>query len=206
VSTRLFLVRHAESEWNAQRRWQGHGDVPLSEQGRAEAALAAEALRHFDLRGPIVASPLMRALETAEIIASVLARGDVETDDDFKEIDVGDWTGKTIEEVEELWGAELAAWRAGELEAPPGGESRDALVRRVLRAIERVAGAHPGESLLVVTHGGVIGRLERHLGVHPGRGSSNLEGRWFVFDGELAVDGERVLLAPADHGPAPEAR
>ena len=164
--TRLFLVRHAESEWNAQRRWQGRGDPPLSEHGREQAGIAAE-----HLSGDVdvaFASPQLRAIETAEIIAKKLGLGEVSTDEGLREIDVGEWTGLTIDAVESRWGDELKAWRAGELDAPPGGEDRHAFLQRLLAALEHVREAHGDKRVLVLTHGGAIGRLERHLDCSPG--------------------------------------
>jgi probable phosphoglycerate mutase len=201
--TRLFLVRHAQSVWNAEKRWQGRGDPPLSERGRQQAKLAASAI--VGVVDVVVASPQKRARETAEVMADELGLGPVTFDDDLREIDVGAWTGLTIDEVEARYSAELAAWRAGELDAPPGGEDRHAFLERILRGVDRIVRSHDGRRVLVVTHGGVIGRLERHFGCHPGRGSGNLTGRWFEHDGELKVASERVALVP-DGVPAPEAR
>ncbi len=152
------------------------------------------------------ASPQLRAIETAEIIAKKLGLGEVSTDEGLREIDVGEWTGLTIDAVESRWGDELKAWRAGELDAPPGGEDRHAFLQRLLAALEHVREAHGDKRVLVLTHGGAIGRLERHLGVHPGHGTGNLTGRWFSFDGELRVTSDRIKLLPEPEVPAPETR
>ena len=202
--TRLFLVRHAESEWNAERRWQGRGDPPLSAHGREQATLAAQSLSgEVDV---IVASPQRRAIETAEIISRVLDLGEVKTDEGLREIDVGEWTGLSIDEVESRWGDELRAWRQGELDAPPGGEDRHAFLDRVLSALERVRQSHDSKRVLVLTHGGAIGRVERHLNCHPGHGSGNLTGRWFELNGALRVASDRIKLLPEPEVPAPETR
>ena len=200
--TRLFLVRHAESEWNAQRRWQGRGDPPLSEHGREQAAIAAPRL--VGEVDAIVASPQQRAVETAQIIADALGIGGVDTDDGLREIDVGEWTGLTLDVVESRWGDELRAWRAGELDAPPGGENRHDFLDRILAALGRVRDANGDQRTLVLTHGGAIGRLERHLDCHPGHGAGNLTGRWFELNGDLRVAGDRVRLLPEPEMPAPE--
>jgi probable phosphoglycerate mutase len=202
--TRFFLVRHAESQWNAEGRWQGRGDPSLSPHGREQASIAVERIRgEVDL---IVASPQRRAIETAEIIAGALGLGEVKTDDGLREIDVGEWTGLTMDEVKARWGAELEAWRAGELDSPPGGEDRMVFLERVLAALERLRQTHGDTRVLVVTHGGVIGRVERYLERHPGRGSGNLTGRWFELDGELLATSERIPLLPEPEVPAPETR
>jgi len=203
--TRLLLIRHAESEWNAQKRWQGRADPPLSPTGRREAARAADALRgEVDV---VVASPQVRARDTARIIAEALGLPDVATDDDLCEIDVGAFSGLTIEEVEQRYPAELAAWRTREADiAAPGGETRRALVERVNVAIRRIASAHAGTRVLVLTHGGVIGSLERSLDAEAGP-AHHLSGRWFELNGqELRAVGDRISLIGDHHPGAPEAR
>lgn len=175
----LLCVRHAESVWNASGRWQGHADPPLSEQGRADAASAARGLS--DSIDAIVSSDLARASQTAEIIGGVLGI-DVEIDTDLREIDVGAWSGMTNAEIEERWPGSIEGWRAGTF-APPGSEDPRAFLDRVVRGLERIAARDHGRPL-VVTHGGVIGRLERHLGVHPGLPLPRLCGRWLGIEAD----------------------
>ena len=192
--TRLLLVRHGQSEWNAQGRWQGLGDPHLSDHGREEAKLAASALDGF--AGLIFSSPLIRARETAEIIATALGHdGALLIEPDLREIDVGEFSGLTNDEIEAKLPEAWAELRAGNLQRFPGGEARADFLDRVIGALARIAARHPDDTVLAVTHGGAIASLERHLGVHPGVGVGNLGGRWFELDGELRVDGERVALA-----------
>lgn len=198
---RLLLVRHGESVWNMEGRWQGQADPPLSEAGAAQARLAADALDGFS--GRIVSSDLMRARRTAEIIAETLGLGEVHVVPGVREIDVGAWSGLTHAEIEARFPGQLERYRAGALAGPPGGESRAVFLERVLAALDDIAGA--GERTLVVTHGGVINHLERHLGVYPGRGFANLEGRWFRARPRLAPDGDRIALVPS-RPPSAEAR
>jgi broad specificity phosphatase PhoE len=193
--TALFLVRHGQSEWNAQGLWQGQADPPLSAAGREQAVLAAETLERFD--GPFFASPLLRAHQTAEIVSRELSDGVVKLETDMREIDVGDFSGLTNHEIEQRMPDAWAALRAGELEAFPNGESRKHFLERLLEALDAIASRHPGEQIFVATHGGAIGAIERHLDAHPGTGVRNLEGRWFEVGGSgLRVLGERVQLAP----------
>jgi broad specificity phosphatase PhoE len=203
--TRLLLIRHAESVWNAEKRWQGRADPPLSETGRNEAARAADALRgQVDLA---FASPQVRAYETARIIASALGLPDVETDEALCEVDVGEFSGLTIEEVEAKFPEELAAWRSRDLDVTaPGGESRREMLERVRPALLRIAATHSGSRVLVVTHGGVIGSLERSLDAEAGP-AHHVSGRWFDVDGdEITAIGERISLIGDRHAGAPEAR
>jgi broad specificity phosphatase PhoE len=189
--TRLLLVRHAESEWNAMGRWQGHADPPLSDTGRAQAASAAARLDGSV--NAVVSSDLRRARETAETIADALGVGPVSVDAGLREIDVGEWTGLTNAEIEERWPGLLDRWRAGALDAIPGGETRAAFAERFVEAIRRVGAANDGP-LLVVTHAAAIATLERRLGVHPGASVPQLCARWFETNDGLRVAGDRLSL------------
>ena len=188
--TRIFCIRHAQSVWNAEGRWQGQADPPLSDRGRDDARAAARVLEGMVER--VVASDLLRALETAEIVASALALGEVDISPDLREIDIGEWSGLTRDEIEERWPGGIAGWRSGEF-SPPGAEDRDAFVARVVRGLERVARSD-GRPALVVTHGGAIGRLEHHLGVNPGVAVPRLCGRWFDVGSGVVPIGDRVDL------------
>src|SRR3954470_3221171 len=118
--TRLLLVRHGESEWNAAGRWQGGADPPLSETGMLQAADAGERLRGTGITA-IVASDLKRTTRTAEIIAGVLGIATVHPEPGLREFDVGEWSGLTRPEIEERWPGHLDRWRDGDLEQTPGG-------------------------------------------------------------------------------------
>ena len=178
---RLLLIRHAQSTWNAEGRWQGWADPPLSPEGEGQALEAAARLAGLGLER-VVASDLVRARRTAEIVAAALALGGVEVDPGWRERNVGEGSGLTRAEIEDRWPGQLLAWREGRLERPPGGEAQVELEARVRAAIERTA--QGDGAVLVVTHGGVIHTAERLLGVemtHIG----NLAGRW-VEDGGVA--------------------
>jgi broad specificity phosphatase PhoE len=189
-TTRLLLVRHGQSEWNADGRWQGQADPPLSDQGRLQAREAARAVGAVDA---IWASDLQRAVETAAIVAEDIGVGPVTVDPDLRERDAGEFSGLTRDEIELRFPGYLADGRR-----PPGWESDDHLLDRASRAIHRIAAAVPGGDVLVVTHGGLIYVLEGHLGAEFAR-IANAEGRRFeIGSGRLRL-GERILLAePAD--------
>jgi probable phosphoglycerate mutase len=196
--TRILLLRHGQSTWNAGGRWQGWADPPLSELGRAQARSVVDALRDAGLDA-VVASDLARARETAAILADGLGLGEVEIEAGLRERNVGAWSGLVTEEIEARWPGQLAAWRAGELATIPEGEGD--ISERVIVAVERVALSHPGGTVLAVTHGGVIRSIERHLGVEPSA-VRNLGGRWLVADdsgmrAEVAV----TLLDPSTPAP-----
>lgn len=188
--TRVLLVRHGQSEWNADGRWQGQADPPLSDQGRLQAREAARAVGAVDA---IWASDLQRAAETAAIIAESIGVGPVTVDPELRERDAGEFSGLTRDEIEARFPGYLANGRR-----PPNWEPDDALLARARRALHRIAGSAPGGDVLVVTHGGLIYVLEGHLGADFAR-IANAEGRWIeVGSGGLRL-GERILLAdPAD--------
>ena len=181
--TRLLLVRHGESEWNAVGRWQGWADPPLSELGRRQAAVADRAVGAVDA---VVSSDLQRAHQTASIIAGELGIGPVVVDAGLRERAAGEWTGLTRAQIEEGWPGFLASG-----ERPDGYEHDESILERALPALVALEAA--GEAVLVVTHGGLIGAVDRHLGETHAR-TPNLGGRIVdVVDGRL-VPGETLLL------------
>lgn len=150
--THIILVRHGETEWNAAKRAQGHADVPLNAAGREQALDAARELAAFPVEA-VYSSDLGRALDTAKEIARVHGVA-VEVEPRFREIDQGQWTGLTTEEIRagwpDLWGP------ARHYSARPGGESPGEVRRRALAALRQVVAAHPSGTVVVVSHGGTI--------------------------------------------------
>lgn len=191
--TRLLLIRHSESEWNAVGRWQGQADPPLSDRGRAQAREAANGLQGEVAR--VISSDLKRAAETADIIASVLGLSPVDRDEQLREIDVGAWSGLTTEEIEDRWPGAIERWRAGE-PVDNGGERREGFLERIATAVKTLA-RNDGGPVLVVTHGAAIGVIERHLEVHPGSAVPRLGGRWFEVDDHIRAVGDRVQFGPS---------
>jgi broad specificity phosphatase PhoE len=151
VATTILLVRHGETDWNRERRFQGHADTPLNEAGRAQAAALADALVNDGLTA-VYTSPLQRASETAAIVASRLGL-DVKPLEALREIHVGDWQGLTVDEVKERH-PELGDWRWRS--GWPGGETYDELSARVVPALVGLADEHPDERILAVTHAGPV--------------------------------------------------
>jgi probable phosphoglycerate mutase len=148
----IVLVRHGETDWNRDNRFQGHADPPLNESGRAQALTLARSLAVRP--DALYSSPLARARETAEIVGLELGL-EVQLDDDLREVDVGSWSGLTRTEVEERFPAGYRRW----LEYGHGwedGETYEALGERVLASVHRIAEMHSGERVLAVTHGGPI--------------------------------------------------
>ena len=192
--TRLLLIRHGESEWNAEGRWQGHADPPLSRLGRRQAEDAAASVAGIDT---IASSDLLRARQTAMILAECCGLPLLDADPDLRERAAGRWEGLTRSEIERGWPGWLADDRR-----PEGFEIDEHLLTRTTEALERLAAARPQASVLVVTHGGVIRAHERRHGAPPER-VPNLGGRWLEMSSGETVMGERVELAPADERTLP---
>ncbi len=156
--TELLLIRHAESIWNAAGRWQGHGNPPLSERGREQAATLARELRGERVDA-LVASDLLRAFETASILGRALGvapHGDAR----FRELDVGSWTGLSRSEIAERAARELERFDAGDPDVRPGGgETRREIRIRARGAAAELGNAYPGARVAIVTHLGVIRAL-----------------------------------------------
>ena len=157
------MARHGESDWNRERRWQGHADRPLSPLGLEQASALADAVQTRSIVA-VYSSDLRRALDTAEVVAGRLGLT-VTALPDLREVDVGSWSGLHLEEVERLYPEGAERWRSG-LTGWDDGETVDAMAERVVNAVERIAAAHPGADVLVVAHGGPIRALHaRALGV-----------------------------------------
>jgi broad specificity phosphatase PhoE len=204
MPTTILLLRHGQSTWNAEGRWQGWSDPPLSPLGEAQAEEAAGRLADAGAHA-VVTSDLVRARTTGRILADALGLGPPVEDRDLREYDVGDWEGLTRPEIEAGWPDQLAAWREGRLLATPGGETRSAFLERIMAALRKVAAtAELGDVAVVVTHGGVIRAAEQVTGAERQAVIGNLAGRWFLAgpDGELRPGDTTNLLDP-DHRTAP---
>ena len=158
--TRIIAVRHGETAWNVDTRIQGHLDIPLSANGRWQAARLAQALRDESIKA-IYASDLTRAWETAQYVGQVHGLPVIK-EIGLRERDFGDFEGKTFAEIEMLLPEQSMRWRKRDPDFyPAGGESLVALRARVMEAAERLAAQHPGEQIALVGHGGVMDVLYR---------------------------------------------
>lgn len=184
-----LLIRHGQSTWNAEGRWQGQADAPLSELGEHQACAAAPAVAALGL-ARIVSSDLGRARRTAELLAPPGV--EVELDAAWRERNAGEWEGLTRDEIEERFPGWLAA-----RSSPPGFEDDESLLARTLPALDALLRATTAANVLVVTHGGVIRTLERHFAA-PSVPVPNVGGRWFHLRGGEIEIGERDVLVDAD--------
>ena len=149
----LYLVRHGETDWNSQRRIQGTTDIPLNDVGRAQAARTGRLLarRQWDA---VVTSPLSRAFETGSIIAAELGLPVPTTDSRLVERNYGEAEGLDFEEMQRLFPEDTKV---------PGRERRSVVAARALEALMDIAHAHPEESVVVVSHGGLIRSVLRKV-------------------------------------------
>ncbi len=145
---RLLLLRHGQSTWNAEERWQGHADPPLSELGDHQARAAAATAARLGMHA-LYASDLTRARQTATALAPPGITPVI--DPALRERDVGAWTGLTTVEID----AKSPGFRV-EHRSPPGFEADDALIARVVPALVAIARGLDDAVVVLVTHGGVI--------------------------------------------------
>ncbi len=157
---RLALVRHGETEWNKERRYQGQVDVPLSAIGEEQAALVANALsgRKFDA---IYTSDLKRAWQTATAILEKNGQNELSIfpEPRLREMSFGVLEGLTWDEAQEKHSPMLEAWMADYNQAPEGGESLDIFSSRISSFMAALGKKHAKKTILLVAHGGTLGEI-----------------------------------------------
>ncbi|MBI5952065.1 MAG: alpha-ribazole phosphatase [Chloroflexi bacterium] len=151
----LLLIRHGQTNWNLEQRFQGQSDIPLNETGRKQAQALAERLaaEYFDI---IYSSDLQRATETAAIIC----KSEIITDSRLREVNFGDWEGMIYDEIKAKYPETLAAWENDIFKnAPPNGETLEGLAVRVQSMLDELSEKHNDQTILIVAHGGVLQTL-----------------------------------------------
>jgi len=175
-TTRILAIRHGETAWNAEGRFQGHLDIGLSATGEEQVQCLGRAMaakyrgnnksksKNVDDAGiaAVYASDLSRALRTATVVAEHLGLEVAGTHVGLRERHFGDFQGLTYDEIHELYPKEAEKWRSHIPEwFPPGGESLQTMRTRSLMALDELAGRHIGQQIIVVVHGGVLDHLYR---------------------------------------------
>ncbi len=151
MATRIYLIRHAETETTIEDRFAGSANLPLAPEGREHAEELATRLKQFDIDA-VYASPLKRAMETAQMIAETRGLSVVPVDA-LREIAHGHWEGMTRAEVEQKYPDEYAAYERDPFDsAPEGGESAKSVIERAAPALIAIVRAHPDESVAVISH------------------------------------------------------
>lgn len=183
--TNVLVVRHGQSEWNAQGRWQGQADPELTSLGHEQARQASRAVGAVDA---VFASPLLRAAATATIISGEIGVGPVVVSEGLKERHAGEWQGFKRSEIERDWPGYLDAGRR-----PPGWEDDELVRDRAFTALDEIAAVTGDGHVLAVAHAGIIYSIEQCLGADWER-LANLAGRWLRHDGRSWELGDRVHL------------
>ena len=162
MNTELILIRHGETAWNRERRMQGQTDTPLSDVGRAQADAVGQRMAQHPFAA-IYSSDLTRAWDTAAAIAGAHINGhEIRRDAALRERTFGVFEGLTYDEMAQRYPAEHARFAQRDPDyAGPGGESPRQFFARSLACLERIAAAHVGECVVVVTHGLVLDTLHR---------------------------------------------
>ncbi|MFN8378756.1 MAG: histidine phosphatase family protein [Anaerolineae bacterium] len=151
----VYLIRHGQTEWNAEGRWQGQLDVPLSSEGRSQARALAKHLAHSGI-GAVYASDLMRAAETGRILAEA-ARAPLYLDNRLRELNLGVFQGLTHAEIRERYAEDEQQMQAAYMDhVVPRGESRRAMQRRMYDAWLEIVARMDTQPVAIVSHGGAI--------------------------------------------------
>lgn len=151
---RIILIRHGETTWNTEGRYQGQVDTPLSPRGIQQGKAAAEALRDIPIDAAI-ASPLSRACTTCRFSAELHGLP-VSTDDRLTEIAHGDWEGIYAHDIEARYPEEFRLWHTRpDLVQMPGGENLEDVRKRVRAAFDDIAGQYEGKTVLIAAHDAV---------------------------------------------------
>jgi broad specificity phosphatase PhoE len=157
--TRVLLARHGETDWNRDGRWQGQTGPGLNDLGRRQAEALAGRLQTTSI-DVVYTSDLARTAETAAIVAGRLGMTAV-PEPALREVDVGSWAGQSRDEIRVSDPQGYARWLDGE-SGWEGGETYDELHARSVAAVTRLVLRHPGETILAVTHGGVVRAIAAH--------------------------------------------
>lgn len=166
MTMRLSLIRHGQTEWNAEGRYTGQTDIPLNDVGRAQARQLVEQLKE-NPPDAIFSSDLKRATETAAIIANRFEVA-VHVDRRLREINQGVWEGMHFDEIRKRYAEEFAARIAKPLDvAPPGGESIGQVQKRVLSAVAEIMQKNQGSHVAIVAHGLVLAIIKAHFENYP---------------------------------------
>jgi len=151
MSTKIFIIRHGETAWNRGQKFRGIYDIPLNENGKQQAKLAAQSLKNIKIHAAYT-SPLSRAKESAEIITRFHSISPV-IHNGFIDMDYGKWTGKENSEVAKLWPDDHAAWITNpHTVRPPGGTTLKEIFNNSFTAMEELAKRHDGETIAIFSH------------------------------------------------------
>lgn len=162
IKSQWFIVRHGETNWNIEKRWQGHLDICLNDNGRQQALLVAKKLKSKNIE-LIISSDLIRCKETALIIAKEL-KINLIFDSNLRERNTGIAQGLTLEESEQKFGKDIVEyWRSNYKAKIPSGESLKELENRILNRFYYYKSEYAHKNVAIFTHGGPIRFIQKHI-------------------------------------------
>lgn len=160
--TRLFLIRHGETAWNKQHRFQGSADIPLNGVGLAQAEAVGERMASLAL-SRIVSSDLKRAYQTAAAVVHHHPTLTIEADTRLREISFGKWEGLTYKQIQETYPDDLLAWQSDIMTPSTEGEPVEDFYRRIATFADQFEPFQKDELVAVCAHGGALQMLLCHL-------------------------------------------
>ncbi|MCQ4725060.1 histidine phosphatase family protein [Anaerotignum faecicola] len=167
---KLYLIRHGETEWNKAKRFQGWTDIELSQEGRRQASLLGERFKKIDI-DEIYSSPLKRAVETARPIADIKGL-EIKTNENFKEINFGEWEGMTAKEISTKYGKSFDEFiKYPENGTFPGDISFAHVTERIKIGLRDVLDGKDDKNIAIVSHGGIVRLIIKYL--------MAFEGEWY---------------------------
>ncbi len=185
--TTIYMIRHGETPWNVEGRYQGQLDPPLTENGRQQAQATAEHLASLDFEA-VYSSDLARASQTAEALTHKTGLP-IQFDPRLREIHQGEWQGVLIDDIRAGWPDEIHGWEHDPWQHyPPGGERLQELQARLFAAIDDIAARHPQGKVAVFSHKLPIALLKIRYQGHPPEQIWSLlpaNGAWEIFEADL---------------------
>ena len=176
MGIKLFLVRHGQTEWNLEGRYQGITNTKLTKEGKKQAKLAAKYLSKVNFSG-FYSSPIGRTIETAEIFKKTLNK-DYQIKENLKEMNFGKWEGLKFDDIFVKYKADFGSWIKNPFENPPtGGESFKDIIERGSQEINNILNENEDDgNILLITHGGfIVAMLVHWLKIPPERWSSIIQ-------------------------------
>lgn len=160
--TTLIVIRHGETHWNIEGKWQGHEDSPLTDNGVNQAKAVARQLQRYKIDA-LYSSDLGRAMQTAEIIAKP-HQLKIQPDPRIRERHLGNFQGLTLKEMKSQYPHEYLKHTSRDANyKAPGGESKEQQYKRSIHFFSEIVGKHPNQTIVIITHGGVVDCLFKHV-------------------------------------------
>lgn len=195
---RLYLVRHGQTEWNVQKRMQGWEDSALTEKGVNNAIALRKKLDNVEFAAAYT-STSERTIETARLIIDKRNLS-INTNEDLREINLGKWEGKTLDEIKDFYPAQYKYfWENPELYEPVGGETFEQLINRAIKVLNYIISKHTDGNILVITHSVILKSLLMHV---KGKTVKDLWAPPFIHDTSLSIleieNGVHSLISEGD--------